>query len=155
MNEKNIVNRNKKENIFVYFMYFALCVIAYGVYLNEHFSVDSYTEFFHSNDQIANQMFINGRFFAAFLLNGMKMFSFHPVQNQLASNLLSIGLLATSCFFTYHFFIKYLRNRTLYSKVIVFFIASTIFINPFFCDMFQFSETMFVQYVGIIFAIFF
>lgn len=127
----------KKFKLFVFCLIISFC--CYGLFLNAHYSGDSYSAFYESNRGDAMIQLINARYVNYFIWKVLSILGINPVVHQGFFSLFLIVIIAISSYklSDYTFTLIDEKNHNMYVVVIMFAIA---FCNPYVLQWFLCPE---------------
>jgi len=135
----------------------------YGIYLNTHFSTDSYSYMISHN--VINHHLELGRFVPALGLYLMQNFQIEPIQSQFIFTFINIIVFSILSIFTYLKFtnrnceneserkIGMLKKNLLIYKLLIYLGVLTIFFNAYFIDWFVWAESSIFFSIAITLAV--
>lgn len=146
---------NKKKSLMGFLQCFICVLLAYGVYLYPHYSQDVYSKMVRLGDfeAISLQWAIESGRYTYAIINRIVLLTLNtPIINSFTSNLICLFEMTVVIYFFYYLISgkKDLPDSFFNYDMALFISSVCIFINPLFCDWFQFPECVYIYIIGII-----
>lgn len=151
-NMLNSINSTFKKERTAIISTFLLGFLFYGIYLEDHYSVDTYVNLV-LNDSHVNTYMLAGRFVTALYIYILKALNIQPANNQFVFYFISILLFSISAIITYLNLIKSNSNFSDKNKLLIYLGVICLFFHPYFTDIFVWSELSIIYPLSVCIAI--